>query len=168
MDLSGLRAVDACSWTLAPADGRGEVRFFGTRELLEAMDDKVMEQITNVAKLPGLVGCAMTMPDAHWGYGFPIGGVAAFDPEAGGIISAGGVGFDISCGIRFLRTGIDRKDFLPLLRKVSDSLFRDIPAGVGEGGQLRFGPAELDRVLEGGARWAVEEGFGDAAELEYV
>jgi tRNA-splicing ligase RtcB len=94
--------------------------------------------------------------------------VAAFDPEAGGIISAGGVGFDISCGIRFLRTGLDREDFLPLLRTVSDSLFRDIPAGVGEGGQLRFSPAELDRVLEGGARWAVEEGFGNAAELEYV
>ncbi len=168
MNLSGVNALDACSWSLPAGDGRGEVRFFGTRELLEAMDDKVMEQITNVAKLPGLVGCAMTMPDAHWGYGFPIGGVAAFDPEAGGIISAGGVGFDISCGIRFLRTGLDRKDFLPLLRKVSDSLFRDIPAGVGEGGRLRFDPAELDRVLEGGARWAVEQGFGNAAELEYI
>lgn len=168
MDLSGTNAVDSCTWSLPAAAGRGEVRFFGTRELLEAMDEKVMEQITNVAKLPGLVGCAMTMPDAHWGYGFPIGGVAAFDPEQGGIISAGGVGFDISCGIRFLRTGIERAQLMPQLRKVSDSLFRDIPAGVGEGGELRLAPAELDRVLEGGARWAVEQGFGSADELEFV
>lgn len=168
MDLTQVEAVDPCTWSLPARPGQGEVRFFGTRELLAAMDEKVMEQITNVAKLPGLAGCAMTMPDAHWGYGFPIGGVAAFDPEAGGIISAGGVGFDISCGIRFLRTGLDRKDLLPVLRKVSDSLFRDIPAGVGEGGELRFTPAELDRVLQGGARWAVGEGFGTAEELEFV
>jgi len=168
MDVSGLKAVDPCTWSLPAADGRGEVRLFGTRELLEAMDDKVMEQIGNVARLPGLVGCAMTMPDAHWGYGFPIGGVAAFDPEAGGIISAGGVGFDISCGIRFLRTDLDRAALMPLLRKVSDGLFRDIPAGVGEGGKLRFTPPELDRVLEGGARWAVAQGFGRAEELEFV
>ncbi|HEX6633585.1 MAG TPA: RtcB family protein, partial [Usitatibacter sp.] len=120
------------------------------------------------AKLPGLVGCAMTMPDAHWGYGFPIGGVAAFDPEQGGIISAGGVGFDISCGIRFLRTGLDRATLLPALRKLSDSLFRDIPAGVGEGGALRFDAAELDRVLTGGARWAVAQGYGTQDELEFV
>lgn len=168
MNLANLEAIDPCTWRLAREDGRGEVRFFGTSELLAAMDDKVMEQITNVAKLPGLVGCAMTMPDAHWGYGFPIGGVAAFDAERGGIVSAGGVGFDISCGIRFLRTGIDRATLLPVLRKLSDSLFRDIPAGVGEGGELRLSPPELDRVLEGGARWAVAQGFGEAEELEYV
>ncbi|HSN19230.1 MAG TPA: RtcB family protein [Usitatibacter sp.] len=168
MDLSRISCIDPCTWSLPAEPGRGEVRFFGTRELLEAMDDKVMEQITNVAKLPGLAGCAMTMPDAHWGYGFPIGGVAAFDPEEGGIISAGGVGFDISCGIRFLRTGIDRAALMPLLHKVSDSLFRDIPAGVGEGGSLRLDAAELDRVLAGGARWAIAQGFGSADELEFV
>ena len=98
------------------------------------MDDKVLEQIGNVARLPGLVGAAMAMPDAHWGYGFPIGGVAASDPDAGGIISAGGVGFDISCGIRCLRTSLDEGDVLQVARKLSDALFRDIPAGVGEGG----------------------------------
>ncbi len=168
MDLGKLEAIDDCTWRLAPETGRGEVRLFGTRELLAAMDDKVMEQIANVARLPGLVGSAMTMPDAHWGYGFPIGGVAAFDAERGGVISAGGVGFDISCGIRFLRTGIDRQTLMPVLRKLADRLFRDIPAGVGEGGQLRLTPRELDRVLEGGARWAVAEGFGEAGELEYV
>jgi tRNA-splicing ligase RtcB len=168
MDLAGLQPIDECTWSLPANAGRAEARFFGTRELLAAMDEKVMEQICNVARLPGLVGCAMTMPDAHWGYGFPIGGVAAFDPEQGGIISAGGVGFDISCGIRCLRTGLDRADLLPALRKVSDSLFRDIPAGVGEGGTLRYTPRELDEVLLGGARWAVEQGFGSPDELEFV
>ncbi len=168
MDVSRLVEMDPCTWSLPAVPGRGEARFFGSRALLEAMDEKVMEQLTNVARLPGLAGCAMAMPDAHWGYGFPIGGVAAFDPEDGGIISAGGVGFDISCGIRFLRTSIDRKDFMPALRKVSDSLFRDIPAGVGEKGKLSFTPRELDDVLTGGARWAVANGFGHADELEFI
>lgn len=168
MDISGLSPLGACSWSLPAVPGRGEVRFFGTQELLAAMDEKVMEQVTNVARLPGLAGCAMAMPDAHWGYGFPIGGVAAFDPEAGGIISAGGVGFDISCGIRLLRTGIERDELRRSLRKVSDSLFRDIPAGVGEGGELRFTPRELDDILTGGARWAVAHGFGVPEDLPYV
>src|SRR5574339_931372 len=112
MDLSKLKRIDEWTWTIAPAqsEARGEVKLYGSRELLATMDDKVMEQITNVARLPGLVGPAMTMPDAHWGYGFPIGGVAAFDPEHGGIVSAGGVGFDISCGIRCLRTDLVAAD----------------------------------------------------------
>ncbi len=168
MDLSRVERLDDFTWSLPAAPGRREARIFGSRALVEAMDDKVLEQIGNVAQLPGLVGCALAMPDAHWGYGFPIGGVAAFDAEAGGVISAGGVGFDISCGIRCLRTQIDRAELALSLRKVSDSLFRDIPAGVGEGGTLRFSPAELDAVLTGGARWAVAQGFGEAADLEYV
>jgi len=108
MDLSKLERMDDWSWTVprAPGEARGEVKLYGSRELLATMDNKVIEQITNVARLPGLVGPAMTMPDAHWGYGFPIGGVAAFDSEKGGIISAGGVGFDISCGIRCLRSEV--------------------------------------------------------------
>jgi tRNA-splicing ligase RtcB (3'-phosphate/5'-hydroxy nucleic acid ligase) len=104
MDIAKLHSIDLWTWTVprTPGDARHEARLYGSRELLAAMDDKVLEQITNVARLPGLVGAALAMPDAHWGYGFPIGGVAAFDPEQGGIISAGGVGFDISCGIRCL------------------------------------------------------------------
>ncbi len=132
------------------------------------MDEKVLEQIGNVARLPGLVGCAFAMPDAHWGYGFPIGGVAAFDPEAGGIVSAGGVGFDISCGIRCLRTDLPKGEVLRAAKKLSDSLFRDIPAGVGEEGPLKLSPPELDRVLVDGARWAVREGYGLEADLEFI
>jgi tRNA-splicing ligase RtcB len=170
MDLDRLQSLDPWTWTLPRAldDVRGEVLMYGSRDLLETMDDKVLEQIGNVARLPGLVGAAMTMPDAHWGYGFPIGGVAAFDPAKGGIISAGGVGFDISCGIRCLRTDLTLADLTPKLKVLSDSLFRDIPAGVGEEGPLKLDPLELDAVLEGGARWAVAQGFGENADLEYI
>jgi tRNA-splicing ligase RtcB len=170
MDLSRLERIDQWTWTIPRGadERRSEVRLYGDADLLATMDDKVREQITNVARLPGLVGCAMTMPDAHWGYGFPIGGVAAFDPERGGIISAGGVGFDISCGIRCLRTNLRAPDIEPVARKLSDGLFRDIPAGVGEEGSLKLSAHELDKVLAGGARWAVREGYGVDADLEYV
>ncbi|MBI2314398.1 MAG: RtcB family protein [Betaproteobacteria bacterium] len=170
MDLGALKQVEEFSWTLPLTAGeeRAPVLLYGTRELLETMDNKVLEQITNVARLPGLVGTAMTMPDAHWGYGFPIGGVAAFDAEAGGIISAGGVGFDISCGIRCLRTNLDLDAVTPKLERLADNLYRTIPAGVGEEGHLKLSPSELDVVLKNGARWAVKQGFGTNEDLEYV
>ncbi|MGH7260464.1 MAG: RtcB family protein [Nitrospiraceae bacterium] len=170
MDLSRLQQLDPWCWTipLAAGEQRGEVRLYGSRELLAAMDAKVMEQITNVARLPGLVGAAMTMPDAHWGYGFPIGGVAAFDPEQGGIISAGGVGFDISCGIRCLRTNLELTDVAGKLPSLARGLSENIPAGVGEEGDLKLNPAELDEVLTGGAQWAVKRGYGTEADLEFI
>jgi tRNA-splicing ligase RtcB len=170
MDLARFKETAPHMWTLAPATGesRAPVVIFGTRELLEAMDNKVLEQATNVACLPGIVGASMAMPDAHWGYGFPIGGVAAFDAARGGVISAGGVGFDISCGIRCLRTNLTAADLPPVAAALAEALFRRIPAGVGEEGELRLAPAEIDDVLVGGARWAVREGFGTAADLEYI
>jgi len=170
MDLSRLQRIDAWRWTvpLAPGEARGEVRLYGSRELLATMDDKVIEQITNVARLPGLVGPAMTMPDAHWGYGFPIGGVAAFDPEQGGIISAGGVGFDISCGIRCLRTNLQMQDVAGELPSLARELSERIPAGLGEEGELKLNPAELDPVLVGGAQWAVRHGYGSEVDLEFI
>lgn len=170
MDLARLEPLDAYSWRLrsAPGQERLPVILFGSQPLLETMDDKVLEQVTNVARLPGLVGSALTMPDAHWGYGFPIGGVAAFDPERGGIISAGGVGFDISCGIRCLRSNLTWSDVAPHAEQLADALFRVIPAGVGEEGELRLSPPELDQLLLSGAKWAVEHGFGQQADLEYV
>jgi len=170
MDLSRLKQIDEWSWTVPQTAGeqRGEVRLYGSRELLATMDDKVIEQITNVARLPGLVGPAMTMPDAHWGYGFPIGGVAAFDPEQGGIISAGGVGFDISCGIRCLRTNLQMQDVAGELPSLARELSEKIPAGLGEEGELKLNPAELDPVLVGGAQWAVRHGYGSEADLEFI
>jgi len=170
MDISRLKQIDDWSWTvpLAPGETRSEVKLYGNRELLETMDNKVLEQITNVARLPGLVGPAMTMPDAHWGYGFPIGGVAAFDPEHGGIISAGGVGFDISCGIRCLRSNLELGTITGRLPSLARELSEKIPAGVGEEGDLKLGVTELDKVLAGGARWAVERGYGETSDLELI
>ena len=170
MDLARLKEINLWCYalTLLPGEARAPVRLYADAELLRGMDAKVLEQIANVALLPGLVGAAMTMPDAHWGYGFPIGGVAAFDAEAGGIISAGGVGFDISCGIRCLRTNLDLTALAPRMERLADLLFRAIPAGVGEEGKIKLSPGELDAVMRGGARWALNHGYGEAADLEYI
>ncbi len=170
MDLSKLKKLNDYCWTapLRAGEHRGEVCFYGSEKLVADMDEKVFEQITNVAKLPGLVGMAMTMPDAHWGYGFPIGGVAAFDAGQGGIISAGGVGFDISCGIRCLRTNLIWSDVLNIRHHLGDILFHKIPAGVGREGLLKLSVRELDKVLQGGAKWAVQHGYGLSQDLNFV
>jgi tRNA-splicing ligase RtcB len=141
---------------------------YASEALMRAMDDKVYEQAVNVAALPGIVGASYAMPDAHWGYGFPIGGVAAFDPGAGGVVSAGGVGFDISCGVRCLHTGLKKTDVLKVQKDLAESLYQRIPAGMGSTGAIRLGETEMDAMLAGGARWAVERGWGEAADLERV
>jgi tRNA-splicing ligase RtcB len=141
---------------------------FASEALMRAMDDKVYDQAANVAALPGIVKASYAMPDAHWGYGFPIGGVAAFDPEEGGVVSAGGVGFDISCGVRCLHTGLLRADLLAVQSKLADLLYARIPAGVGSTGAIRLDTAETDLMLLGGARWAVDRGFGSHEDLERV
>jgi tRNA-splicing ligase RtcB len=136
--------------------------------LIDEMDEKVFEQVTNVATLPGIVGASYAMPDAHWGYGFPIGGVAAFDENEGGIISAGGVGFDISCGVRLLRSNLERADIEPHKLDLATELFRSIPAGVGSEGAIRLEMAAMNQMLREGARWAVGEGYGSEADLERI
>lgn len=170
MDIRQLEAIDPYTWRLPRLVGeqRSEVLLYGSEALLRTMDEKVLEQIRNVASLPGLVGAAMTMPDAHWGYGFPIGGVAAFDAERGGVISAGGVGFDISCGIRCLRTGLHLSDIADNLDTLADLLYARIPAGVGSTGHVRLSVSELDEVLREGALWAVKRGFGSAEDLAMI
>ncbi|MDF3055111.1 MAG: rtcB [Gammaproteobacteria bacterium] len=166
MDLSRVKQIDEFKWTVA--DKELPILFYGDKDLISGLDEKVREQIINVANLPGLVGNAMTMPDAHWGYGFPIGGVAAFDANAGGVISAGGVGFDISCGIRALRTNLFLSDVLPFIEKLADSLFRAVPSGVGAGGNLLLTKPELEEVMQEGARWAVKKGYGVLEDLDYI
>lgn len=167
MDLSQFKQVSDYEWRIAPF-GRMRVPavIYADKALLLEMDQKVYEQITNVAMLPGIVKAAYAMPDAHWGYGFPIGGVAAFDPDEGGVISAGGVGFDISCGVRTLHTGLKAADLAPIKQKLADRLFARIPAGVGSTGRLRLDGAEMDAMLRGGAQWAVKRGYGTEADLE--
>jgi tRNA-splicing ligase RtcB len=141
---------------------------YGDEPLIRAMDHKVYEQVCNVAALPGIVAASYAMPDAHWGYGFPIGGVAAFDADAGGVVSAGGVGFDISCGVRALHTGVTLEDLTPVRERLADALFRDIPAGMGTTGAIRLDEKAMDAMLAGGARWAVERGYGTAADLDRI
>ena len=143
-------------------------RLFASRALVESLDGKVAEQLANVACLPGIVGAACAMPDAHWGYGFPIGGVAAFDADAGGVVSAGGVGFDISCGVRTYRTGLAERALGGRVAALAEDLFRSVPAGVGSEGALRLSKRELDEVLVDGARWAVRNGYGNEEELAFV
>ena len=124
-------------WRIEP---RGNMRvpgiIYADQPLIDAMDDKVFQQVRNVATLPGIQQAAYAMPDAHWGYGFPIGGVAAFDAGAGGVVSAGGVGFDISCGVRTLHTGLGPSDIEAVKTALADALFADIPAGVGSEGSI--------------------------------
>jgi tRNA-splicing ligase RtcB len=156
-------------WWIAPF---GQMRvpavIYASAALVRDMDVKVYEQVTNVATLPGIVKASYAMPDAHWGYGFPIGGVAAFDPEQGGVVSAGGVGFDVSCGVRCLYTGVTREEVEPVKKELADALFRKVPAGLGSTGRVHLGAAEMDAMLRGGARWAVERGHGSAADLERI
>ncbi|RUM87833.1 MAG: RNA-splicing ligase RtcB [Thermodesulfatator sp.] len=169
MELKKLIKLNDYEWEI-PSQGEMRVpgKIFASRKLLEEMDEKVYEQVTNVATLPGIVKASIAMPDAHWGYGFPIGGVAAFDPEEGGIISVGGVGYDISCGVRTLRTGLKREEVLPLLERLMDEFYETVPAGVGSEGEIRLTPQQLDQVLLGGARWAVERGYGEPEDLDYI
>jgi tRNA-splicing ligase RtcB (3'-phosphate/5'-hydroxy nucleic acid ligase) len=169
MDTSPLHQVSSCEWRLEPEGGmRVPAVVFGEESLIAEMDDKVLEQMRNVACLLGIVEAVYTMPDAHWGYGFPIGGVTAFDPDEGGVVSAGGVGFDISCGVRTLLTGLKVGDLADHKEVLAEGLFRTIPAGVGSTGKISLDETQMDRMLEGGARWAVEQGYGRTEDLDRI
>ena len=169
MDTSLLDRRSEHEWVIPQ---RGPMRvpavIYASEPLIRDMDHKVWEQAVNVATLPGIVTASYAMPDAHWGYGFPIGGVAAFDPDEGGVVSAGGVGFDISCGVRCLHTGLTRRDVMPVQKSLADRLFHAVPAGVGSTGTIHLDDAGMDAMLAGGARWAVERGWGRAEDLERV
>ncbi len=146
---------------------RVPVRVFATQKLLAEMDDKVFEQAASVAMLPGVVEASFAMPDAHWGYGFPIGGVAAMDPEVG-VISPGGIGFDINCGMRLVRTDLTWCELKPRLRELVDALADRVPAGVGRRGFVRIDRDEFRNVLQDGAQWAVKHGYGWAEDLRHT
>jgi tRNA-splicing ligase RtcB len=130
--------------------------------------DKAAEQVANVAMLPGIVKASLAMPDIHWGYGFPIGGVAATDIEAGGVISPGGVGFDINCGVRLVRTNLKESDVKPKLKELVYALYNDIPAGVGSKGDIKVTEKEERKLLVEGSKWVVDHGYGRQEDLEYT
>jgi len=169
MQLKNLKQISEYSWQIDPFGKMNvPVIIYSSFELIKEMDDKVYEQATNVATLPGIVDACYVMPDAHWGYGFPIGAVAAFDPDKNGIISAGGVGFDIACGVRTLKTPLTIEMIEPVKIKLANALVKTIPAGVGSTGNLKLGPARMDEMLAGGARWAVENGYGTTEDLKFI
>lgn len=169
MDLASLVRKSDNEWWIPPT---GAMRvpgvIYASERLVREMDEKVREQVSNVAMLPGIQRASYAMPDAHWGYGFPIGGVAAFDPNEGGVVSAGGVGFDISCGVRTLRTGLTLEAVDPVKRQLATALSRSVPAGVGSHGRIHLDDAEIEAMLRDGAQWAVQRGYGLPADLGMV
>jgi tRNA-splicing ligase RtcB len=151
-----------CIWEIPPSEKAGmqvPARIYASAELLARMDQGVFEQVTNVACLPGIVRAALCMPDGHWGYGFPIGGVAAFRADSG-VISPGGIGFDINCGMRLLRTGLNEYEVRPRLTELVEALFRAVPCGVGARGFVRLTESTFRDVMRQGAGWCVRQGYG--------
>jgi tRNA-splicing ligase RtcB len=169
--LPRLERIDQYRWRIprgTVAGMRTDVVVFASRAIVEQVGgDLSLEQAVNVSMLPGIVGPSLAMPDIHQGYGFPIGGVAATDAEHG-VVSPGGVGFDINCGVRLLRTTLAREDVQPRLRAIVDQVFRDVPCGTGGSGFVKAKPADLDRVLVEGARWMVAHGYGHARDAEFA
>jgi tRNA-splicing ligase RtcB len=154
-------------WEIPPSHKAGmrvPARIYATEKLLDAMDEGVFAQVTNVATLPGILRYAYCMPDGHWGYGFPIGGVAAMD-AATGVISPGGIGFDINCGMRLVVTNLTYAEVRPRLQELVDALFKRVPAGVGSSGFLRLSRETFADILREGARWCVRQGYGWPADL---
>ena len=149
---------------------------YGNKQIIDHLIDDVKKgkewnalvQVENVACLPGIQQASIALSDVHPGYGFPIGGVAAFDPEEGGIICMGGIGFDINCGVVTIKTDLDKKDIEPRAKELMDILFRKVPAGLGSTGKIHLTTKQLDEVLLGGAEWAVEKGYGRAEDLGFI
>ena len=169
MDINRLHRISNVEWQIdADAGMHVPAIIFASEELILEMDEKVYQQVSNVARLPGIVKSSYAMPDAHWGYGFPIGGVAAFDAEQGGVISAGGVGFDISCGVRTLHTGLSIDQVMASQQALADVLYQHIPAGLGSTGNIHLNNKQMKAMLKGGALWAVEQGYGEHSDLERI
>ncbi len=167
-----LERIDQYRWRLPRSYQKGmntDGIIFADDALMKLLDrEEAIGQVANVACLPGIVGQSLAMPDIHWGYGFPIGGVAAFDPD-NGIISPGGIGYDINCGVRLLKTNLDETDIAPQVGELLDGICSLVPCGVGKEGAIRLkSRKELNRVLELGASWAVKKGFGVREDLEHT
>ena len=170
MDIQNLHKINDYLWEIPKQYKKGMLvpaRIYGSKKLIRDMDDAVINQITNVAMLPGIIKHALCMPDGHSGYGFPIGGVAAIDPDTG-VISPGGIGYDINCGVRLISTNLTLEEVQPKLHTLVDMLFNRIPTGVGMKGKLSLSRNKLDEALIKGARWAVENGYGTETDLDFI
>jgi len=167
--IDNLQKTSETVWELPPTYKEGmrvPARIIATEKLMLDMDEAVYQQISNVATLPGIARYALCMPDGHSGYGFPIGGVAAMDVDKGGVISPGGIGFDINCGMRLVTTNLTIDDVKPHLREIVDRLFQRVPAGVGTHGFLKLSRDDFRELVEQGARWCVERDYGWQEDLE--
>ncbi|NJE53798.1 RtcB family protein [Thermococcus sp. 21S9] len=165
-----LKRIDKIRWEIPKFDRRMRVpgRVYADDQLIEKMrQDRTLEQAANVAMLPGIYKYSIVMPDGHQGYGFPIGGVAAFDVKEG-VISPGGVGYDINCGVRLIRTNLTEKEVRPRIKELVDTLFKNVPSGLGSKGRVRLHWSQLDDVLADGAKWAVDNGYGWKEDLEHL
>jgi len=171
MDKKNLERVSDQVWQIPKSyrhDMRVPARLYASEGMLDSiLHDRSVEQLVNVATLPGIRKYAIAMPDVHEGYGFPIGGIAAVDPDEG-VISPGGIGYDINCGVRLLRSKKMLADVKPVLEKLARSIFREVPSGVGKGGNLKVKGGDLDHILRNGAKRAVEMGYGEAADLDHI
>lgn len=170
LELKQLEKLDDYRW-LAPRTLKAgmltDAVIYANEALIQdIIKDQSIDQAMNVAMLPGIVGYSMAMPDIHQGYGFPIGGVAATLPDEGGVVSPGGVGFDINCGVRLLASTLTLNEVRPKIRDLVNELFRDVPSGAGQSGNVRLSYPELDRLLEEGAEWMVKNGYGREQDLE--
>src|SRR3954470_21540295 len=167
-----LEQVDPCCWRI-PKSYREGMRvdgliFSNARLIEQLMKDKAPEQVANVAFLPGIQGASLAMPDIHWGYGFCIGGVAATDPDEGGVISPGGVGYDINCGVRLVRSNLHETDVRPVLTKLMDLFYARIPAGVGQEGKYHFAAKELRQLMGEGVGFLKKRGLATESDVEHT
>ncbi len=169
MSRARFRQIEPYVWEMSPHGAMlVPARIYASAAMLdEILEDQAPHQAENVAHLPGIVKASLAMPDIHWGYGFPIGGVAAFDAKTG-VISPGGVGYDINCGVRLLASALHRDQLSSRIEPLVDALFRSVPTGVGAGGPIRLSVQDLRAVSRGGARWAVDNGFGVPEDLEFI
>jgi len=163
-----IKKIDDYRWEIPKSEGmKVPGRLYTNERMLKVAErDRTPLQVKNVACLPGIIKYSLAMPDMHWGYGFPIGGVAATDPDERGIISPGGIGYDINCGVRLVRTNLEQKDIKPKLRQLLSALFNIIPCGVGSTSRLKLSTSELRKVLKDGAKWAIARGYGEKEDLE--
>src|SRR4051794_12822213 len=165
-----LERVNDCCYRIPKSYKEGmrvDGLIYADERLLEAIKkDQAPDQVANVAMLPGIQHASLAMPDIHWGYGFCIGGVCATDPAEGGVISPGGVGYDINCGVRLVRSNLSWRDVKGRLRPLIEELFRKVPTGAGASGRYHFNPKELKQLLAEGAGYVVGRGLGTASDLE--
>ena len=170
--MSPLEKINDFLWELPATYKSGRRvpgRIYATEKMLEhIVGDNCLEQVANVAFLPGIQKYSLAMPDIHWGYGFPIGGCCATDPHEGGVISPGGVGYDINCGVRLMRTNLKHEEVAPKIRDLVAQLFRNTPSGLGRGSDLKLSLDDERKCLHQGAHWAVEHGFGDLEDLDFI